>query len=89
MTSPTQPDPKLPTRPACRPKPCRAHTLLFWTVMLVFVASICYIGLLALGDSGHLIRRAQIDLHPHAEIAVALCAIAAVAGAVVSRYHVP
>lgn len=56
--------------------------------MLVFVASICYIGLLALGDTGHLIHRAETDLHPRAEIVVAICAIAAVAGAVVSRYHV-
>jgi hypothetical protein len=91
MTSvqpPTQPFSNVPQRPKRRPKPCRAHTLLFWAVMLVFVTCICYLGLLALGDTGHLIRRSQTDLHPNAEIVVAICAIAAVAGAVVSRYHV-
>jgi hypothetical protein len=85
---PTRPFPKLPERPPRRPAPRRAHTLLFWTVLLLFVAGIGYLGLLALGDNSHLIRRATIDLHPHAEIVVAICAIAAVAGAVVSRYHI-
>jgi len=78
----------MPARPHRRPGPRRFHTLLFWTVLLLFVAALCYLGLLAAGDNLHLIRRAETDLHPNAEIVVAICAIAAVAGAVVSRYHI-
>ena len=88
MSHPTQPHPLLPERPQRRPAPRRSHTLLFWTVLVLFAAAICYLGLLALGESADRISRSAIDLHRNAEIAVALCVILALAGAVVSRHPV-
>ncbi len=85
---PQSPRPVLPERPVRRPAPRRAHTFFFWTIFLLFIAALGYIGLLAFtGDTGRLIPGTVVDTHRLAECLVALAAIAAVAGGIVTRHH--
>ena len=84
--SPTPP--RLPHRAARRAPPCRAQTILFWTIFALFVAMLCYLGLLAFsGGTGGVISRAVIHTSRLAECLVVLCAVAAVAAAIASRNH--
>lgn len=77
----------MPCRLARRPGPRRVHTLLFWTVLLAFVAALGFVGLLAIGSAGHLIQGNATSGHGLAEFLVAFCVIVALAGATASRYH--
>jgi hypothetical protein len=56
--------------------------------LLLFVAALCYLGLLAFSsDTERLLPSAVVDSHRLAECLVALCTIAAVAGGIVTRHH--
>jgi hypothetical protein len=81
-TPPAQP-PRLPKRPERRPAPRRAHSLLFWTVFAVFVAAICYLGLLAFGgEIMHPLSGTVTDTHRLDECLVAIGVVAALAAGI-------
>ena len=85
---PPQSRPVPSERPVRRPAQRRSHTLLFWTIFLLFLAALGYLGLLAFtGDTGRLIPRAVVDSHRLEECLVALATVAAVAGGIASRHH--
>ena len=85
---PPQSRPLLPERPVRRPAPRRTHTFFFWTIFLLFIAALGYLGLLAFtGDPGRLIPGEVVDSHRLEECFVALATVAAVAGGIATRHH--
>jgi hypothetical protein len=84
----SSPTPLLPPRPARPPAQPRAHTLCFWTILILFVAALGYLGLLAFaGNTGALPSAAGLDGHRLAGFLLAVCTIVAVAAGIATRHQ--
>jgi len=85
---PLAPSPKrVPPRPVRRPPPPRAATFCFWSVLVLFVAALCYLGLLAFAANAGLFFSAGSGSHFLIWILVAIFAAATVAVGVAARHH--
>jgi hypothetical protein len=84
---PQSPPPLLPERPSRRRAPRRAPTFFFWTVFLLFIAAIGYLGLLAFSANTERVVSAVVDSYRVEKFLLALAVVIAVAGGIATRHH--
>jgi hypothetical protein len=88
MSSPSPVPPALPPRPERRACASRGATFCFWTVLVLFIAALVYIGLLAFASkTGSLPSTAMFNGDLFSGCILACCTIAAVAGCIATRNH--
>jgi hypothetical protein len=77
-----------PPRPQCRRTSPRTTTLCFWSILILFVAGLGYLGLLAFTtDTGSFHVSSSLDGHLLAGSLVVGCAIAAITAGCAIRHH--
>ena len=84
---PQSPPPLLPERPVRRPAPHRGQTFFFWTIFLLFLAALGYLGLLAFSANTERVVSAVVDSYRVEKCLLALAAVIAVAGGIATRHH--
>ena len=86
--SSSQQSPTLPPRPQCRPGSSRTGTACFWTLFLLFLSGIVYLGVLAYSrNAGQAEPDPGTGGHLAFGLALVTLAVAAVIGVIASHHH--